>query len=395
MRPITTLISVEEALDRLLAEARPIDETERIPVEHGTGRVVARDVVSPLDVPPFDRAAMDGYALIAAGTPGVLECIERLYAGSIAQHEVRPGTCAEIATGAPVPDGADAVVMVEQTRGEGDRIHVDTTVKPGQHITRRAADIREGEVVVSAGTLLTPARVGAIAAVGEREVEVYRRPRVRIGSTGNEVVSPGAFVRPGQIFDINTFSLYALLESVGCDVAMLQPCPDDVDVIEGRIREALADADMVVLSGGSSVGERDVLQDAFGHLGEILFHGVAIKPGKPTMLARIDGKPVLGMPGYPTSCLSNGYMFLVPALCKMARRPLPRRLKTRVPAGERFRSMADKHQVLTVRVEDGRAAQAFKESGAITSMSRADGFIEIPVGVDAIEMGHEVEVTWL
>jgi len=397
MRPITTLIPKDEALAVFLAEIRPVEETERVPVHLAGGRVLAETVYAGMDVPPFDRAAMDGYAVQAASTenpPQELRCVEYLYAGMVATRTVAPGTCAEIATGAPLPPGADAVVMVEVTRKDGDRIFVDKSVKVGQHVTRRAADIQAGEAAVLAGTLLTPARVGAIAAVGVAEVAVYRRPRVKVGATGNEVARPGEAISPGQIYDINTYSLYALLHSIGCEVTMLDPCVDDVGSLKDAIRGAL-DADLVVLSGGSSVGERDVLQDAFADLGTILFHGVAIKPGKPTMLARIQGKPVVGMPGYPTSCLSNGYMFLVPALCKMARRPLPPTMKVRVPAVERLASMADKHQLLTVRMHDGGAIGAFKESGVITSMSRADGFVEIPVGQAAVEAGQEVEVTFL
>jgi molybdopterin molybdotransferase len=372
-----------------------------VPLERAVGRVCAEDVTASLDVPPFDRAAMDGYALVAETTAGAtaeepakLECIERLYAGSIAEHAVKPGTCSEIATGAPVPEGADAVVMVEQTRRENGVILIERAAKPGQHITPRAADIHEGEVAVAMGTYLTPARVGAIAAVGEAQVRVYRRPRVKIGATGNEVVSPGNPMKPGQIFDINSYSLHALFTSLDCEVEIVPPCPDDIDTIKARIESCL-DADLIVFSGGSSVGEKDVLQDAFHALGDVLFHGVAIKPGKPTMLARIKNKLVVGMPGYPTSCLSNGYMFLAPAVCKMARKQLPHRLKTRMPAAEDMPSMADKHQVLTVRVHEGKATRAFKESGVITSMSRADGFIEIPEGVDRISAGSEVEVNFL
>jgi molybdopterin molybdotransferase len=401
MRPCQKLMPVDDAMAILMAEIRPIEETETVSLISAGGRVLAEDIASPIDVPPFDRAAMDGYAVVSAstasacdGAPVVLRCVERIHAGSIAQRKVTAQTCIEIATGAALPTGADAVVMVEQTRTDGDRVELLRSVRRGQHITGRGADMARGESVLTAGTYLTPARVGAIAAVGRGEVVVYRRPRVSIGATGNEVVEPGQTLRPGQIYNINSYSLAALFESLGCEVDMLPVAQDDLEVIKQRILSAL-DADLVVMSGGSSVGEKDLLQDAFAALGAILFHGIAIKPGKPTMLARIQGKPVVGMPGYPTSCLSNGYLFLAPAVDKLARRPDSRRPRVSARLVDPIVSMADKFQLYTVRLENGHAAAAFKESGVITSMSRADGFVAIPVGVERLEPGEDVEVTLL
>ncbi|NDD27967.1 MAG: molybdopterin molybdenumtransferase MoeA [Proteobacteria bacterium] len=401
MRPLTVLLPVEEALSILLDAVHPVEETEEVRLTEAVGRVLAESVTSPHDVPPFDRAAMDGFALRAADAtqvPAALDCIEYLYAGAPGVCEVVSGTCSEIATGAPVPPGADAVVMVEQTTRAGphgaERIEVLHAVRPGQHITRRGSDICAGEQVLAAGTLLTPARVGALAAVGRCSARVYRRPRIAVGATGNEIVPPGGPVAPGQIYDVNSYALHALFTSLGCEVEMLEHAIDDVAVIESRIRAGLH-CDMVVLSGGSSVGEKDVLQDAFAHLGDILFHGIAIKPGKPTMLARIQGCPVVGMPGYPTSCLSNGYWFLAPAIDRIARRPPSRKTTVRARLTDGIASMADKHHLYTVRLCEGEAAAAFKESGAITSMSRADGFVTIPVGVSGRAAGEEVEVTLL
>lgn len=401
MRPLKVLLPVEEAMAMLMEAVRPVAQTERVGLLEACGRVLAEDTVASFDVPPFDRAAMDGYAVIAADAvtaPVTLSCVEVLYAGSLPSVTLTPGTCSEIATGAPLPPGADAVVMVEKTTkqegGGSAQICIAETVRQGQHVTRRGADMREGEMVLTVGTVLTPARVGALAALGRTDACVYRRPRVAIGATGNEVVRPGEVAGAGQIYDVNSFSLHALFTSLGCEVTLLAPAVDDVEVIKARIREGLG-ADLVVLTGGSSVGERDVLQDAFAELGEILFHGVAIKPGKPTMLARIEGVPVVGMPGYPTSCLSNGYLFLAPAVDRIARRPEARRPAVRARLLEDIASAADKFQVYTVRLADGAAAAAFKESGVITSMSRADGFVTIPVGVDRLTAGQEVEVTLL
>lgn len=401
MRPLIRLLPFEEALAILLETVRPVDETERVSLYEAAGRVLAEDVDAPLDVPPFDRAAMDGYAVIAADTAGVpvtLSCVEHLYAGTVPSVVVTPGTCSEIATGAPLPVGADAVVMVEKTAKSGasgaERIEIREGAGVGQHVTRRGADMRAGERVLTAGTLLSPARVGALAAVGRADALVWRRPRIAIGVTGNEVARPGETAAPGQIYDVNSYSLHALLSSLGCDVMMLAPAADDVEVIKARIVEGLR-ADMVVISGGSSVGEKDVLQDAFSEMGEILFHGVAIKPGKPTMLARIEGRPVIGMPGNPTSCLSNGYLFLAPAADATARRPPSRRFTVRARLTDDLRGAGDKLQACTVRLSEGEAVSVFKESGTITSMSRADGFVTLPVGVERLEAGQAVEVTLL
>lgn len=402
MRPLQNLRSFDEALTLLLGAVRPVEGTETVTLEAAWGRVTAEDVVSPLDVPPFDRAAMDGYAVRAADVAGAatesavrLRCVGVLFAGSVAEVEVTPGTCVEIATGAPIPAGADAVVMVEDTHKRDQEVAVMCAVRPGQHTTRRAADIARGEVVVPEGSVLTPARVGAVAAAGHGSVRVYRRPRVAVGATGNELVEPGGAVGPGQIYNVNSYSLGALLESLGCRVHRLAPCPDDEGIIRARIAAAVLDNDLVILSGGSSVGDRDLLQDAMGALGRIVFHGIAIKPGKPTLLAMVGECPVLGMPGYPTSCLSNGYVLLAPAVDRMARRGTSGRNRATVPLASTLVSPVDKHQVMTVRLVDGVATQAFKESGVITSMSQADGFVEIPVGVSRLDAGTRVEVILL
>ncbi len=397
MRPLTTLLSVEEAMERLLDEVRPVEGTERVSLFDAGGRVLAEDVLAFIDVPAFDRAAMDGYAVVAAATvspPVALRCVEALYAGSTPRARVVAQTCCEIATGAPLPPGADAVVMVEHTRRQGDLIEIERPARPSQHVTRRGSDMREGERVLEAGTVLSPARVGAAAAVGRKDLLVYRRPRVKVGSTGNEVVEPGEPLPPGHVYNINTWSLCALFRELGCDVEPLPIAPDDEAVIRERVAGAL-DADLVVITGGSSVGEKDVLQDVFAQLGEIVFHGIAIKPGKPTMLARIQGRPVIGMPGYPTSCLSNAYQFLIPAIDRLARRPSSRRFKRSVPLSEPISGAGERHTLYTVRLTDGVAAAAFKESGAITSMSRADGYVAIPVGTRQLEAGDVVEVTLL
>ena len=400
MRPFARTLPLAEAMARLRAVVRPVQRRERVPLDSACGRVVAETVVSPFDVPPFDRALMDGYAVRAADTalacpetPALLVQAGRVFAGEMADRALAPGSCCEIATGAPMLDGADAVVMVEDTwRGENGLICVRAAVRPGQNVGRRGADVASGETVLEAGVVLTPARVGVLAALGRTDVTVYARPNVLIASTGNEVVPPGRALAPGQIFDINRFTLPAIVAAHGGQVTSRDPIPDNVDALREAI-DAGADADLIIISGGSSVGERDLLLDAVRDRGEVVFHGIAVKPGKPALLAVLGTRLLLGMPGNPTSCLSNAYILLVPLLRGLAGLPEYRPETRRVPLAQAIVSAADRHQFYSVRIEAGRAVPAFKGSGAITSLSRADGYIEIPAGTPRIDEGTLVDVT--
>jgi molybdopterin molybdotransferase len=239
--------------------------------------------------------------------------------------------------------------------------------------------------------VLNPSRIGALAAVGTVEVEVYARPRIAILSTGNEIVEPGAPLGPGQIYDINRFTLSAIITAHGGHPVILPTAQDTIEALSAAIDSALAE-DVLVFSGGSSVGERDLILDVLIERGDVLFHGVAIKPGKPTVFGQVGGKPVLGMPGYPTSCLSNGYLLLVPMIRRLARLPSHQPQVVRVPLARRIVSTTGRHQFYTVRITDGSAVPAFKASGDITSMAHADGYLEIPAQVDIVEAGELVDV---
>lgn len=399
MRPFKETMPLEQALALLHGAIEPIDRTEAIALEEATGRVIARDAVSAVDVPPFDRAAMDGYAVVAEDTFGVsgtapraLVCVGTLHSGDTSATRIESGQCLEIATGAPIPTGANAVVMVEETeRADEISVRVLTPVYPRQHVGRQGADITTGQVVAAAGTLLNPSRIGALAATGVAEVEVYAKPRVAIFSTGNEIVSPGNRLMPGQLYDINRLTLTSVTTAHGGVAVAHPPVRDTIDALE-RAVESAADADLLVFSGGSSVGEHDLIVDVVDRLGTVLFHGIAVKPGKPTLFGRIGGRPVLGMPGYATSCLSNAYVLLIPALRRLARLPDYRPHTVHLPLSRRVASTTGRHQFYTVRVEQGTAVPAFKASGDITSMSQADGYIEIAAQTTIVEAGEVVEV---
>ena len=401
MRPFRETIPIDEALRIVDDAARPLERTVQAGLGEANGRVLAIGIVADRDVPPFDRAAMDGYAVVAADTstasredPARLRCVATVHSGEVPPHAVRRGECIQIATGAPLPEGADAVVMVEQTHRRGDGVEVFTAVQARQHIGRRGADIGAGQTVLRPGDVLTPSRIGSIAALGIADVEVYDRPRVGIVSTGDEIIEPGRPLAPGQIYDVNRFTLGAVIAEHGGVAAAHPITGDSIEALGAAVEAIIAQGtDILVFSGGSSVGERDLTRDVLRQKGDLAFHGIAVKPGKPTAFGHIGSTPVLGMPGYPTSCLSNAYLLLVPLLRRMAHLPPHRTQTVTVPAAHRFASVGSRHQFYTVRVIDGAAVGAFKASGDITSMSQADGYVEIPAGVDAVEEGEPVRVT--
>ena len=399
MRPLKALIPFEDARRMAMDLVRPIERNENVPLLAASGRVVAQDVRSKVDVPLADRAAMDGYAVVARETPRagkshpvVLRRLEVLHADTLPRKRVVAGSCTEVATGSTIPRGADAVVRFEDTEREGDGVKILAAVRPGQYIVHRGADIRRGSIVVHAQEWLTPAKVGAIAAIGSARVRAYAKPRVSILTTGDEIVPPGKPIRGGQAYDINSHTIASVVRENGGEPVLLGRLSDRLATLRVALRRGLAN-DFVVLSGGSSVGERDIVVDAVGSLGDILFHGVAVKPGKPTSLGRVEGKPVLGMPGYPTSCLTNCYLLLAPMLRKMARLPPAQARIVEVPLGKAIERATGRLEFHTVRIVDGQAFSAFKESSAITSMAHADGYIEIRAEVERLEAGEIVRVT--
>ena len=399
MRPFTSTISLEEARARLADAVHPIERIEKIDLADAAGRVAAHDVRAAIDVPGFARASMDGYAVVSADTAGAsadspvqLKRVERIYTGRVPERRLKAGECAEIATGAPIPDGADAVVMVEQTTANGRDISVLAAAGAGQNIVPRGADIAAGAVVLSCGDVLTAARLGSVAAIGAASVHVYGRPRVALLSTGDEVVPPGKPLEPGQIFDVNRFTLGAIVSAHGGVPHPLAGARDTIEDLDAALNRALG-ADIIIFSGGSSVGERDHLVDLLNARGKIIFHGIAVKPGKPTMFGKVGERPFFGMPGNPTSCLSNAHILLIPFLRATARLPPYSPHRVRAPLAKRIASPAGRHQFYTVRLVDGAAVPAFKGSGEITSLSRADGYIEIPPDQSVVDEGQEVLVT--
>jgi molybdenum cofactor synthesis domain-containing protein len=398
MRPFKETISLGEARAIIDRAITPIARVERVPLERASGRVLAETVTSSADVPPFARAAMDGYAVRAEDTAGAsraapqtLRCIEKVFTGQVPVQTVGAGQCVEIATGAPIPAGADAVVVVEETASDGDLVRVFAAVTAAQNIGRQGADIQKGQTVLQPGTVLNASRVGSLAALGLTDVTVFDKPRVAILSTGNEIVEPGQPLAPGQIYDINRFTLTAVVTENGGVPVPYRIAADTIEDLSRSVDDCL-EQDLLVFSGGSSVGERDLILDVLTARGEMLFHGIAVKPGKPTAFGRITGRLVFGMPGYPSSCLSNAHILLAPALRRIARLPDQIVRSVTLPLASRVASVPGRHQFYTVRIENGAAVPAFKASGDITSMSKADGYIEIPAEIEVVEADELVEV---
>ncbi|PKK86584.1 MAG: molybdenum cofactor biosynthesis protein [Thermoplasmata archaeon HGW-Thermoplasmata-1] len=403
MRPFRGLIPLEEAVPLVMRRIEPIERTEDVPLGKAVGRIVAKGVTADFDVPGFERAAMDGYAVIASDTygsgqsaPANLKLSGRIYAGGNASFAIEKGCCSQVATGAKLPLCADAVVKVEETETEGVVVSIFKPVYPGQNVSDSKSDMAKGTEALLECDSLSPAKVGVLAALGRSSVSVYGKPRVAIIPTGDEIAKVGSELREGQVYDINSHSLEALVNEAGGEAAVWPITKDDHGTLRQAIADAARDCDMVVLSGGSSVGDRDLLHDLVCELGELVFHGVQIKPGKPTLFGIVNGRPLFGMPGYPTSCLTNGYLFLYPAIKKMARLE-PERFRTEsAKLSRRVVSTLGRHQIMTVRVERPEcgvvAHPVFKESGAITSMAHSDGYIEIPANVDLLEEGDIVKV---
>ncbi len=398
MRPFKKLITLDEALEIAERAVEPVAAFEAIHIRDAGWRVLAKDIRAKVDVPPFDRAAMDGYAVRAEDTfgskrtaPAVLDKRGEIYAGEEVGHVVEKGSCVAIATGAVLPDGADAVVMVENTETEGDNVRVMKPVYPWENVSKRGEDIREGSVILRKEDFLNPGRIGALSAVGLDEIPVYARPRVCVVPTGEEIAEPGDELGAGRIYNVNSYTLAPLIRDNGCEPIVKPIIEDTLEALERTLEESL-DSEIVIFSGGSSVGERDLIVDLIEKRGKILFHGIMVKPGKPTILGIVDKTLVLGMPGYPVSCLSNGYLILEPMLRKLARLPLRRRETVELTVDQRIVSTIGRHQFYPVKIRGDVACLAFKESGAITSMSEADGYIEIPADVDLVEKGEVVTV---
>lgn len=394
MRPFGDLVAFCEVRRTLERLGDPVGESERLPLLQSTGRTLATAVCARVDVPNADRAAMDGHAAKAQDTASdaELRIVGRVAAGQEAPPMLRQGECVEVATGAPLPPGADCVIPVEDSDPRDGAIKVRERFLVGQHISRRADDLREGAPLAEPGATLHPSLVAACAAAGIDEVEVWRQPRVLLVSSGDEVVPAGSGpLKPGQVYDSNATALTALFQAGGAIVERTPIVRDDRALLRTALAET--DADLVVTIGGTSVGRRDLVSDVVEELGDICLHGVAVRPGKPLLLARIDQRPLIGLPGFPTSCLMMAYVTAKPLLERLGR-VAPSGRQRKVTLSVAVNSPRGKTHFLPVRIDaDGGAVPTFTFSSAVSSMAHADGWIEIPAEVETVPAGTTVCVT--
>jgi molybdopterin molybdotransferase len=381
--------------------------TERVALRDTHRRVLAVDIIANEDLPEFDKSTVDGYAVRAADTAGVtervpahLEVVGEVQMGTRPEFAVGPGEAARIPTGGMLPPGADAVIMVEHTEPQEGAVGTMRRAAPGENVIRRAEDVRGGEVVLRRGTRLRPQDLGLLAGIGVTEVEVFLQPRVAVLATGDEIIPPSRRPSIGQVRDINTYTLSALVQQEGGIPRVYGIIPDDREVLLQTLEEARRTTELVLVSGGSSVGVKDAVAWVINAMGRpgVIVHGVSIKPGKPTILGVVDGTPIIGLPGHPVSGMVIFDVFVRDLLRGLAGRTSPRefgrvvraRLQRRIPsAGGR-----EDHVRVLLEERDGVlwAIPQLGKSGIITTMTRADGLVVVPLGQDGVAEGAEVAV---
>ena len=407
MTELYPMLSVEEALARVLAAFEPLPP-ERVPVLETLGRVLAEDVYADMDIPPLTNTAMDGYAVQAADTAGAsaerpvrLRIVHDLAAGYTTDVTVTPGTAIRIMTGAPIPPGADAVVRFEDTEQDGEWINVLKGVPVGKNVRQAGEDVKKGQLILPRGTEIRPQEVGMLAALGHKEALAYRRPRVAILATGDEVIEVDAPWQPGKIRNANSYSNAAQVVHYGGVPVLLGIAHDDVAELTSKIRAGLEQgADLFLTSGGVSVGDFDVVKTVLAAQGEMGFWRVRMKPGKPLAFGHIQGVPLLGLPGNPVSAMVSFELFARPAILKMLGKTLLAKPTMEATLLDEITRKDDRRHYLRVMLEE-RNGEYFARltgdqgSGILLSMVRAQGLAIIPEDVDHLPVGARVQVMML
>lgn len=393
-------LAVEEARERILSVVHPL-EPERVPILEACDRVLAEEIVADRDIPPLANSAMDGYAVQGADVshaPARLQVIGEVAAGHLAEMAVRPGTAIRIMTGAPIPPGADTVVRFEDTVTDGETVEVQVAYQPGKNVRPAGEDISAGQIVMTAGKVLRPQEIGMLAAVGRTEVMVIRRPRVAILATGDEVVPPDCTPAPGQIRNANSYTVAAQVQRYGGIPLILGIARDQEELIRRGMRDALAQgADMIVTSGGVSVGDFDLVKQVLAAEGQMHFWSLNMKPGRPLAFGTVNDVPLVGLPGNPVSAMVSTLIFVRPALRKMqgfTTWPL-RTVQARLV--DAIRRKDRRRHYLRVRLRETEAGieatlTGDQGSGILNSLVMADGLAIVPEDIDHLPAGEVVNV---
>ncbi|UCF45108.1 MAG: molybdopterin molybdenumtransferase MoeA [Candidatus Bathyarchaeota archaeon] len=411
MKMFRKLMTFDEAKRAINEQLKPkaLGE-EEVSLLEANNRVLKEDVASTLDIPPFNRSTVDGYAVKAEDTLGAeenqpvkLEVCGVVNVGEPPKISISKGEAAEIVTGAPVPEGADAVVMVEYTEEKDDELRVYRTATTDENVMKRGTDIKKGETILKAGQVLGAPEIGVLAALGITKVKVFKVPVVAVLSTGAEVTEPGKELPAGKIYDINAYSLSTAVRESGGKPVYLGVVSDDKTELHKALERALASSDMVVTSGGVSVGPRDLTPQVVNSLGEpgLVVSGLAVKPGKPTTIALIGRKPVFALPGHPTSALLIFHLLARPVIQLMSGRPAKETTTVKAKAGTRMFSAKGRRTFVMVKLKRNKSNRLIAEpvetgaSGAITTLAKADGFVEIPETHQFIDTDEEITVALL
>jgi molybdopterin molybdotransferase len=396
-------ISLAEALGKIQQRVRPVLACERLPIRDCLGRVNNEAVKSPHNVPPLPNSAMDGYAIAIAslgqGAITELEDIGTAYAGTPFDHSCGPGQCVRIMTGALIPDGADAVIMQEQTEiNAAGKVRIDSDHRIGENIRQAGEDVRQGEIVVEAGARLSPADLGVLASLGLAQLQVKRKPVVAFFSTGDELVSVGTPLEPGKIYDSNRYSLHGMLSGMAVDIIDMGVVRDDLDSMREVLIKASTQADLIISTGGVSVGEADFIKPALADLGTTEFWKIAIKPGRPLTFGQIDASIFMGLPGNPVAVMVTFSQFVVPAIQALAGASPRRPALFRARALEQMRKKPGRYEFQRgiATLDDNNEWQVARTgqqgSGILTSMSRANCFIVLPDDNAGVEPGDQVNI---
>lgn len=398
MSRFLTVVPVDEAVRAASGLARTVG-TETVPLEEAAGRVLAGDVSAETDLPGFARSTVDGYAVRAGETVGASDALPsvfrmkgRVAMGAGAGFTLGPGECAYVPTGGEVPAGVDAVAMVEYAEALGDEVLIGRPVAVGENMVLPDEDFAAGEVVVRAGRRLSPQEVGALAAVGRPTVEVRRRPVVGVISTGNEVVPVDAVPGRSEVRDVNSYVCRAFVAERGCEPRFYGIVRDDEGALRSVLERAAGECDAVLISGGSSKDDRDMGARTIAELGEVLVHGIALAPGKPTIIGRAASTPVIGLPGHPASAFVVLLVIAGPLLARLSGDETDRSRRARGRLAENVPSARGREDYVRVTVSAGEVRPVFAKSGLLNSLVRADGLLRVPAGREGYEVGDEVEV---